>query len=197
MVEVTTLEGMIPGIPFLGNRNGYKRLNGNALVLLGRRSFLARQARNVGHVVAKAGRATGHAVAQAGRVTRRVAKRIVRGVASKILLHGDGLLGIESAAMSRTSAKALLMPSATAAVASGLPIAAPLVPVLVNEVVDEVYDAIKKKVSKGASPESAAADVKTALQADDDRVLSSGVSMPVMLGIGAGLVALALVLKKR
>jgi len=172
-------------------------LEGNILVLLGKRGFLRRQAAKTGRVLKRGVRSTGHAIAQASRVSKRVAKRAIRAVAKAVLLKGDGLLGSSVTTMSKTQAKAVLMAPATAAVANTVPVAVPLVPLLVNEVVDEVFAAIKKRVAKGLSPEAAAAQVKTALENDDDKVLQAGVSLPVILGVSALVVGVGLAIKKR
>lgn len=194
MADVTTLEG-----------------NASVLALFGgKRSFAARQAARAGRVTRRAvkttvrvtkkiGRGTGHAIMQAGRVTRRVAKRLVRGVANKMLLNGDPLLGASAPTMTKNAAKTLILPTATAAVTASTVTAplAPIVPILVNEVIDEVYSAISKRVKKGMSPERAASEVAVALEKDDDKALGASPSMPVILGVGAGIIALIMVLKKR
>jgi hypothetical protein len=137
---------------------------------------------------------------QAGRVTRRVAKRLIRGVANKILLNGDPLLGANAPTVTKNAAKAMILPTATAAVTASTVTAplAPIVPILLNEVLDEIYSSISSRIKKGMSPQKAATEVAQALERDDDKALGSGgLSMPVMLGLGAGAVVLALALKKR
>jgi hypothetical protein len=185
-------------------------VEGDVLALLGRRSYMARQfsrvgrvtkraVRGTGHVFAKAGRATGHAVAQAGRVTRRVAKRIIRGIANKMLLHGDSMLGAKAPAMTKEAAKTLILPTATAAVTASTVTAplAPAVPVILNEVLDEVYASIQKRIKKGMSPEKAAAEVSAALEKDDDAALGAKASPALLLGIGGAALALLIFMRRR
>lgn len=151
--------------------------------------------RPASHVVATASRATGHAVAQTARVTtrvmRRAAKGVIRAVAKSLLLKGDyavALLGESEsiARVSKTAAKGVLLPAATAAVAaSPAAVASPLVPVLVNEVIDEVYAAIEKKVRQGLSPEQAKKQISDALTRNDDDELNTSPSwMPWAIGGG-------------
>jgi hypothetical protein len=132
-------------------------------------------------------------------VGKRVAKRLIRGIAKKVLLNGDPLLGAMPSTMTKNAAKAAIIPTATAAVLSTTVTApfAPVVPVLVNEVVDEIYSSIKSRIKKGMSPQKAASEVAVALEKDDDKALGASPSMPVILGVGAGVIALIMVLKKR
>lgn len=99
-------------------------------------------AKETGHIVATGARAVGHAA----MIAERLAKRIIRRAAKKVLLHGDigmQMLGDGTPIMPKTAATAVLLPAATAAVlASPAAVAAPAVPLLVKEVIDEIYSAI-------------------------------------------------------
>jgi len=122
--------------------------------------------RGTGHVVATAARATGHAVAQASRVSTRVIKRIVRGAARKILLHGDGFLGQDSlTTMSKGQAITAITTAGTGAVAAAFTPAvaagaAPIIFSAAKEAVDEIYATVKKKITGGTSPAQAAAEAE-------------------------------------
>lgn len=166
--------------------------HGNDAVIIGDdellgKSFVSRMARKTlnvnkkivrgaGHGIATAGRAVGHVAMTANRIATRVALRAIRKAAKTVLFHGDvDFLGADgSPVVSKTAAKAILMPTATAAVAAtpGAQLAAPIVPVLVNQVLDEIYKALTggKKV----------ADIKKDLENGES---PSGIS-PVIIGVG-------------
>lgn len=148
-------------------------------------------AREAGHAVMETGRAAGTAL----DVTRRVAKRIIKSVAKKVLFKGDMLLGESLSAIPKNAAKGVLMPVATAAVLANTVTApaAPAVPILVNEVIDELYSAIEKKVKQGLSPERAAQEAKADLDKmepgeENDPKVSSGYT-PWLIGGGLALLA--------
>jgi len=150
------------------------------------------------HAVAQSARVTGRVVRRSAETINRIAKRIIAGVARKVLLQGidlqgDEVLGeVSLTKMGKTKAKTLLAAPATAAVAaSPVPSAAPLVPVLVSEVVDELYDSVKKKMSKGMSEKDAVNESLKELETDTGP--STGM---ILLGVGA-VVGLLFIIKKR
>lgn len=162
-----------------------KRRTKNATKTTGR--VIKRSAKTTGRVAVRTVKSAGHGVATAGRaighvamMAERLATRIVRRAAKKVLLHGlNGveLLGADGTpTMSKTAATATLMPAATAAVAaSPAAPAAPLVPVIVSKVIDEIFSAIKGGKSK--------ADIANALGKGD-----SPLGIPKVIWIGGGLV---------
>jgi hypothetical protein len=159
--------------------------------------------------VVKTGKDAGHAVMETGRagsvaldVTRRVAKRLIKKVAKKVLFKGDDLLGSVSA-IPKNAAKGVLIPVATAAVLANTVTApaAPAVPVLVNEVINELYSAMENAIKKGLSPEKAAKAAQDQLDVlepgeENDPKVGYGSFMPIAIGIAAVL-ALVVVLKKK
>jgi LPXTG-motif cell wall-anchored protein len=156
--------------------------------------------RTVAHVAAESARATntaasrtGKAVVNSANVIRRVAKRLIKGLARKVLFSGDDLMGASVGRVPANAAKAMLMPTATALVLANSVTApaAPIVPVLVNEVVDELYSAISRGIEKGLSPkkaEEAALEQIETKTPEEENDPSPGVS-PLMI---AGLAALAI-----
>ncbi len=146
---------------------------------------------------------TGRAASTALDITRRVAKRLIKTVAKKVLFHGGGLLGASAvAAVPKNAAKGVLIPVATAAVLANTVTApaAPVVPVLVNEVIDELYNSISDKIAKGLSPDKAAAEAKADLDKlepgeENDPKVGGGFG-PILLIGGAGLLALLLLRRK-
>lgn len=188
-----------------------KPMTFGTLALLGRRSFLTRRTRAAVRTVKKVARATGHAVAQASRVTKRMAKRVIRKIAAGAIFSGyAGLDGASGAPkITKEAAKVMLLPTVTAALTAATVTAplAPIAPVLLNEVLDEIYSSIAARVNKGATPQQAAAEVKAALQSDNDAaadkalgagVFGTGLSAPVLMG-GAALLGVLyfMVSKKR
>lgn len=161
--------------------------------------------REAGHAAAESGRAASTAASRSMGVIRRVAKRLIKGIAKKVLFKGD-ILGQEKpsiARMSKTAAKGLIMPTATALVAANTTTApaAPLVPVLVNEVVDELYAVLERNVKKGMSPKDAEKAAKEALDKlepgeENDPKVGVGDFTPWLIG-GAAALALFLFLKRR
>lgn len=160
--------------------------------------------REAGHVAAESGRFTVTAASRSMDVIRRVAKRLIKTVAKKVLFKGD-YLGADSgvARISKGAAKGVLIPVATAAVAANTTTApaAPIVPVLVNEVIDELYSAIEKGIKKGLSPKQAEDAAKAELDKlepgeENDPKVSYGSFMPVAIGIAA-VVGLVVILKKK
>jgi hypothetical protein len=158
------------------------------------------------NVTKDTGKEVVHSVAETGRaastaldITRRVAKRLIKTVAKKVLFHGTGLLGGSAvAAVPKNAAKGVLIPVATTAVLANTVTApaAPVVPVLVNEVIDELYNAISNKIAKGLSPDKAAAEAQADLDTlepgeENDPKVSGGFG-PILLIGGAGLLALLL-----
>jgi len=135
-------------------------------------------------------------------VTRRVAKRLIKKVAKKVLFKGDDLLGSVSA-IPKNAAKGVLIPVATAAVLANTITApaAPAVPVLVNEVINELYSAMENAVKKGLSPEKAAKAAQDSLDVlepgeENDPKVGFGSFMPIAIGV-AFVLGLVVVLKKK
>ena len=159
--------------------------------------------KEAGHAAAEAGRAANTAASRTLDVTRRVAKRLIKSVAKKVLFKGDMLLGNGSvAAVPKNAAKGVLIPVATAAVVANTITApaAPAVPALVNEVIDELYSAIEAKIKAGLSPDKAAAAARADLDKlepgeENDPKVGSGYMLPLI--IGGGLLAAILILKKK
>jgi hypothetical protein len=155
------------------------------------------------HAVAETGRAADTAASRTLDVTRRVAKRLIKTVAKKVLFHGVGLLGASAvAAVPKNAAKGVLIPVATAAVLANTVTApaAPVVPVLANEVIDELYNSISDKIAKGLSPDKAAAEAQADLDKlepgeENDPKVGGGFG-PILLIGGAGLLALLLLRRK-
>lgn len=161
--------------------------------------------REAGHAAAETGRVASTAATRSMGVIRRVAKRLIKGIAKKVLFKGE-YLGAEKpsiARMSKNAAKGLIMPTATALVAANTTTApaAPLVPVLVNEVVDELYAVLERNVKKGMSPKDAEKAAKEALDKlepgeENDPKVGVGSFTPWLIG-GAAALALFLFLKRR
>lgn len=160
--------------------------------------------REAGHMTAESARVTNTAVSRASGVVRRVAKRLIKTVAKKVLFKGD-FLGADKpsvARISKNAAKGILMPVATAAVAANTTTApaAPIVPVLVNEVIDELYSVLERNIKKGMSPKDAEKAAKEALdrlepgEENDPKV--SGGFMPLAIG-AAAVLALIVVMRRR
>ena len=160
-------------------------------------------AKEAGHAALETGRFVNTAASRTLDVTRRVAKRLIKTVAKKVLFHGGGLLGASAvAAVPKNAAKGVLIPVATAAVLANTVTApaAPVVPVLVNEVIDELYNAISDKIAKGMSPEKAASEAKADLDKlepgeENDPKVGGGFG-PILLIGGVGLLALLMLRRK-
>lgn len=160
--------------------------------------------KEAGHAALETGRVVNTAASRSMNVIRRVAKRLIKTVAKKVLFKGD-LMGAEGATarISKGAAKGVLIPVATAAVAANTTTApaAPIVPVLVNEVIDELYSAIERGIKKGLSPKQAEDAAKAELDKlepgeENDPKVGYGSFMPVAIGVAAVL-ALVVVLKKK
>lgn len=156
------------------------------------------------HATLETGRVVNTAASRSMDVVRRVAKRLIKKVAKKVLFKGD-LMGAEGATarISKGAAKGVLIPVATAAVAANTTTApaAPIVPVLVNEVIDELYSAIEKGIKKGLSPKQAEKEAVAEMDKlepgeENDPKVSYGSFMPVAIGIAAVL-GLVVILKKK
>lgn len=160
--------------------------------------------REAGHAAAETGRVANTAASRSMNVVRRVAKRLIKTVAKKVLFKGD-LLGAETpsvARMTKGTAKGILIPAATAAVVANTTTApaAPIVPVLVNEVVDELYEVMERNIKKGMSPKDAEKAAKAALDKlepgeENDPKISGGF-MPLAIG-AAAVLALIVVMRRR
>lgn len=161
--------------------------------------------KEAGHAAAETGRVANTAASRSMNVVRRVAKRLIKTVAKKVLFKGD-LLGAETpsvARMTKGTAKGILIPVATAAVAANTTTApaAPIVPVLVNEVVDELYEVMERNIKKGLSPKDAEKAAKEALDKlepgeENDPKVSAGGFMPLAIG-AAAILALIVVMRRR
>lgn len=160
--------------------------------------------KEAGHATLETGRVVNTAVSRSMDVVRRVAKRLIKKVARKVLFNGDYLgAEISVAKYSKSAAKGILMPLATAAVAANATTApaAPAVPVLVNEVINELYSAIEKGIQKGLSPKQAQDAAKAELDKlepgeENDPKVSYGSYMPIAIGLAAVL-GLVVVMKKK
>lgn len=157
--------------------------------------------KEAGHAAAETGRFVNTVASRTLDVTRRVAKRLIKTVAKKVLFHG-GLLGSSVAAVPKNAAKGVLIPVATAAVLANIVTApaAPVVPVLVNEVIDELYNSISDKIAKGLSPDKAASEAQADLDKlepgeENDPKVSGGFG-PILLVGGLGLLAFILLRRK-
>ncbi len=153
------------------------------------------------HVTAESARATKLGL----DVVRRVAKRLIKKLAKKVIFKGD-LMGADSATarISKGAAKGILIPVATAAVAANTTTApaSPVVPVLVNEVIDEIYSVIERGIKKGLSPKQAEDEAKAELDKlepgeEGDPSVSATSFMPIAIGIAAVLGLVVLMKKKR
>lgn len=160
--------------------------------------------KEVAHMTAETGRFVNTAASRSMDVIRRVAKRLIKKVAKKVLFKGD-LMGADTgvARISKGAAKGILIPVATAAVAANTTTApaAPIVPVLVNEVIDELYSAIEKGIKKGLSPKQAEDEAKAELDKlepgeENDPKVSYGSYMPIAIGLAA-VIGLVVVMKKK
>lgn len=156
--------------------------------------------REAGHVTAESARITSTAASRTLDVTRRVAKRLIKSVAKKVLFRGE-LLG-SVAAVPKNAAKGVLIPVATAAVLANTVTApaAPVVPILVNEVIDELYSAITRNIAKGLSPEKAAEAAKAdldKLEPGEENDPKVGGGSGTILLVGGGIALLAFILLRR
>lgn len=159
--------------------------------------------REAGHAALETGRVANTAASRSMNVIRRVAKRLIKGVAKKVLFKGDLLGEGATARVSKGAAKTVLIPVATAAVAANTTTApaAPIVPVLVNEVIDELYSAIERGIKKGLSPKQAEAEALKEMDKlepgeENDPKVGTGSFMPIAIG-AAVILGLVVVMKKK